>query len=102
MHNQQARNGHLLFLSPNSESQAITRQAADLALRKTLLVLGDAIPSGVSLHSFRRSLATTMAQKGASLRTVQRFTGHASVGQLQNYIEVSESDEAAALDLIAG
>ena len=102
MHNQQARNGHLLFLSPNSESQPITRQAADLALRKTLLGLGDAIPSGVSLHSFRRSLATTMAQKGASLRTVQRFTGHASVGQLQNYIEVSESDEVAALDLIGG
>ncbi len=43
-----------------------------------------------------------MAQKGASLRTVQRFTGHASVGQLQNYIEVSESDEVAALDLIGG
>jgi integrase/recombinase XerD len=101
-HNQLARNGHLLFLSPNSETQPLTRQAADFALRKTLLALGDAIPSGVSLHSFRRSLATTMAQKGASLRTVQRFTGHASLGQLQNYIEVSESDEAAALELIGG
>jgi integrase/recombinase XerD len=101
-HNQLARNGHLLFLSPNSETQPLTRQAADFALRKTLLALGDAIPSGVSLHSFRRSLATTMAQKGASLRTVQRFTGHASMGQLQNYIEVSESDEAAALGLIGG
>lgn len=101
-HSRQARNGQLLFLSPGSETQPMTRQAADLALRKTLQALEGRIPSGVSLHSFRRSLATTMAQRGASMRTVQRFTGHASLGQLQNYIDVSESDEAAALRLIGG
>lgn len=101
-HGRVARNGALLFPSPNAETTPISRQAADLALRKTLERLGNAIPSGVSLHSFRRSLATTMAQNGASLRTVQRFTGHSSLGQLQNYIDVSESDEAAALKLIEG
>lgn len=99
-HQREARNGALLFLSPGTRDQPITRQAADKALRKALQRLGPDFPSGVSLHTFRRSLATTMAQRGASLRTVQRFTGHASLGQLQNYIDVSESDEAAALQLL--
>lgn len=99
-HQRQACNGALLFLSPGSTHQPITRQAADKALRTTLQLMGPDFPSGVSLHTFRRSLATTMAQRGASLRTVQRFTGHASLGQLQNYIDVSESDEAAALQLL--
>ena len=34
---------------------------------------------------------------GASLRTVQRVTGHASLGQLQNDIDVAETDELTAL-----
>ena len=99
-HQRDAKNGSLLFISPGSESQSITRQAADKALRRALQTLGPDFPSGVSLHSFRRSLATTMAQRGASLRTVQRFTGHASLGQLQTYIDVAEADEAAALELL--
>ena len=99
-HQRLARNGALLFPSPGSETQHLSRQAVDKALRKALATLGDAIPSGVSLHTFRRSLATQMAQGGVSLRTVQRFTGHASVGQLQEYIEVAEADERAALMLL--
>lgn len=99
-HHREARNGSLLFISPGSENQPLTRQAADKALRRALQNLGPDFPTGVSLHTFRRSLATTMAQRGASLRTVQRFTGHASLGQLQIYIDVAEADEAAALRLL--
>jgi integrase/recombinase XerD len=99
-HQRPARNGSLLFISPGSDNQPITRQATDRALRRALKRLGPAFPSGVSLHSFRRSLATTMVQRGASLRTVQRFTGHASLGQLQEYIDVAEADERAALELL--
>lgn len=99
-HRRPARNGSLLFLGPDSESQPLTRQAADKALRRACAALEGTIPTGVSLHSFRRSLATTMAQRGASLRTVQRFTGHRSLGQLQEYIDVDPADEAAALELL--
>ena len=99
-HGRKVRNGCLLFISPGSEDQPITRQAADKALRRALETLGPSFPTGVSLHTFRRSLATTMAQRGASLRTVQRFTGHASLGQLQGYIDVAEADEEAALMLL--
>jgi integrase/recombinase XerD len=99
-HQRAARNGALLFISAGSQNQPISRQAADKALRRALQALGPDFPTGVSLHTFRRSLATTMAQRGASLRTVQRFTGHASLGQLQTYIDVAEADEAAALALL--
>jgi hypothetical protein len=43
-----------------------------------------------------------MAQAGTSLVTVARFTGHASLEQLRRYIDVSPSDELAALAAIGG
>ena len=99
-HGRPARNQELLFPSPGSETQPMTRQGVDKALRCTLKRLGEVIPSGVSLHTFRRSLATQMVQGGVSLRTVQCFTGHSSVGQLQEYIDVNEADEVDALKLL--
>ena len=97
-HQTKAKGRQLLFPSPGAESVPMTRQAVDRALRVAVERLG--LPSGVSLHSFRRSLATTMAQRGASLRTVQSFTGHRSLGQLQTYIDVTEQDQREALLLI--
>lgn len=97
-YSQSARGKRLLFPSPGAETVALTRQAVDRALRLTVDRLE--LPSGISLHSFRRSLATTMAQRGASLRTVQSFTGHRSLGQLQAYIDVTEQDQREALMLI--
>lgn len=100
-HGRQPGPKDLLFRG-RTPRQPLTRAAADLALRRTCAALGPDFPSGVSLHSFRRSLATTMSQAGASLKTVQRFTGHRSLGQLQAYIDVAESDERAALALVGG
>jgi integrase len=76
-------------------NEPMTRQWADRALRETLN--GGQFPSGCSLHTFRRSLATTMANGGANLKTVCRFTGHRSLQQLASYIDVSSADERAAL-----
>jgi len=64
-------------------------------LRTTLN--GAGLPSGCSLHSFRRSLATTMANSGTNLKVVARFTGHRSLQQLAAYIDVETSHERAAL-----
>lgn len=100
-HGHPPRSTDLLFPGRNP-GEPLTRAAADLALRRACQALGPNFPSGVSLHSFRRSLATTMSQGGASLKTVARFTGHRSIGQLQAYIDVAESDERAALALVGG
>ena len=80
-------------------NESLTRQAADRALRVALSRVDD-LPSGCSMHTFRRSLATTMAHKGASLKTVCRFTGHRSLEQLSRYIDVSSADERAALECL--
>lgn len=96
------RSTDLVFPGRNP-GEPLTRAAADAALRLACRGLGPSFPSGVSLHTFRRSLATTMAQGGASLQTVARcFTGHQSLKQLQGYIDVTESDALAALALIGG
>lgn len=63
LHHQRPTSGsELLFLPPGSETRSISLQAAAKALRQTLERLGEVLPSGVSLHIFRRPLATTMAR----------------------------------------
>jgi integrase len=101
-HGRPARAQDLVFPGRYGLLEPMTRQAADMALRQTLASIDPPLPSGIALHTFRRSLATTMAQAGASLVTVARFTGHASLEQLRRYIDVSPSDELAALDAIGG
>lgn len=90
----------LVFPGRFNLKEPMTRQAADKALRSVLDRLG--LPSGCSLHTPRRSLATSMAQNGVSLPTIARFTGHASLQQLQTYIDVDPTDELAALAAIGG
>ena len=99
-HGRDPRPRDLLFPGRFSLSEPMTRQSVDKAMRQALEQLN--LPTGVSLHTPRRSLATTMAQSGASLVTVSKFTGHASLEQLRRYIDVSESDELAALAAIGG
>lgn len=97
-HQTKATGRQLLFPSPGSQSSPLSRQAVDRALRLTIQRLE--LPTEISLHSFRRSLTTTMAQRGASLRTVQSFTGYRILGQLQTYIDVAPEDQLAALELL--
>jgi integrase/recombinase XerD len=94
------RTKDLVFPGRFGLAEPMTRQAADLALRQTLAQLD--LPTGCSLHSFRRSLATTMTQAGCSFKTVARFTGHLSMDQLARYVDVAPSDELAALAAIGG
>ena len=85
----------LLFPGRWGGGDPMTRQWADQVLRNTMK--GLELPSGCSLHSFRRSLATSMAAKGVGLKTITAFTGHRSLQQLQAYIDVSVADERLAL-----
>lgn len=98
-HGKEPSSADIVFAGRYGLGEAMARQTCDLALRQTIKALG--LPTGVSLHSFRRSLATTMVQSGTSLMTVARFTGHASLEQLRRYVDVSPSDELAALDAIS-
>ena len=44
------------------------------------------IKKKITPHTFRRSFATLLYQKGAQLMTIQRLLGHASVQTTENYI----------------
>jgi len=95
-----AEHGHtpskeeVLFPALGSTTSTQTRQAADKALRQTCARLG---LEGVSTHSFRRSLATAAVRRGVALSTIQRVTGHKSLGSLGHYLEASDEEVLAAI-----
>jgi integrase/recombinase XerD len=97
----EAEHGHapvreeLLFPAAGSTTSPMSRQAADKALRVTTRALGFL---GVSTHSFRRSFATGALQRGVALPTIQRVTGHKSLGSLGHYLDVDPAEVAAAIE----
>jgi integrase/recombinase XerD len=83
-----------LFPAKGSTHTPMSRQAADRALRQTCAALG---LQGVSTHSFRRSFATGALRRGVDLPTIQRVTGHRSLGSLGHYLDVDEAEVMAAI-----
>ena len=78
-----AGTGDYLFHAKDSTTQPLSRNAADKALRKVCDRVG---LEGVSTHSFRRTAATNLANN-FPLHAVMQFTGHASLGAIQSYLE---------------
>lgn len=77
----------------------LTRQSVDAALRSACdrAGLGDL---GISTHSFRRTAITELANSGIHISVIQAITGHASLGQLKTYIEVSEEQVKEAIKFL--
>lgn len=84
----------LVFPGRYGTAEAMTRQTADHALRKTLRSLGI---EGASTHSFRRSLATNALARGCSLRAIQEVTGHKTLSGLGNYLDVNDDEVRAVI-----
>ena len=75
------------YLFLNSQGQAISREyMVRLIKRRTLLT---SIKKKISPHTFRRSFATLLYQKGAQLMTIQKLLGHSSVQTTEGYIHNS-------------
>jgi integrase/recombinase XerD len=55
---------------------------------------------GASTHSFRRTALSMMSSAGVPLRTIQEISGHADLGTLQRYLEVSPDEVKAAIEVI--
>ncbi len=85
-----------LFPNSNNPLKHITRQSVDEALRRACdrAGLGEL---GISTHSFRRTAITELAAAGIHISVIQAITGHASLGQLKSYIEVSEEQVREAI-----
>lgn len=86
--------GHLF---PGKNGGHLTRQAADLALRKACDYIG---LKGVSTHSFRRTAVTRLYHAGVDLKTLQKRTGHVNLANLALYVDVPQTAVDAAGELL--
>lgn len=86
-----------LFPSDDSETGHLERVRAHYILRAAFdaLNLQDA-----STHSMRRTCLTNMSRAGVPLRTIQEISGHASLGQLQEYLAVDPADKHKAISVL--
>jgi integrase/recombinase XerD len=82
-----------LFPSPRSNG-ALSREAISGELAAITTDLG--LP-GVSTHSFRRSVATHLHEKGTDLKSIASITGHKDLNSLSRYIDVSPEKQLAAI-----
>jgi len=55
--------------------------------------------TGASSHSGRRSLISSLAAKGVSVRVLQEIAGHSSIAITQRYIDVNDHQMRAAIEL---
>lgn len=84
------------YLFPGREGH-LTFSAYDKGLRRVFQKLG---LRGYSTYSTRRGSLTTLSRSGVGIRQIQALSGHASLGNLQRYIEVSDSEVMAIAALL--
>ncbi|MDZ8190009.1 MAG: site-specific integrase [Nostoc sp. ChiSLP02] len=77
-------------------SKHITLRYADLMFREAVEKAGLG-GRGFSTHSSRRSFVTHLANKGISLRVIQKLMGYADLKMLSLYIDVTDEDLAGAI-----
>ena len=86
------------YLFPGrNKSQPITRQACDKALRRVCSYLGF---GGFSTHSNRRTWATGLDRGGVRMKAIQELGGWSSMVSLQRYLDVSDAEKAAAIEVL--
>ncbi|NES00745.1 MAG: site-specific integrase [Symploca sp. SIO1B1] len=56
---------------------------------------------GASTHSLRRTALTTMHNSRVPLRTIQRVSGHRSLGTLEEYLAVSDEQVRGAISSLS-
>jgi len=70
-----------------------SREGGFLTTRRAAQIIGDAarragLEPGVSTHSLRKTLATTLMERGVSLRVVQELLGHQELATTARYLGV--------------
>ena len=88
-----------LFPSPANPENHISRQAVDKSFRDAVRKAG-LIRKGLSLHSFRRTAITKLAEAGVPLSTIRDITGHRNIETLKEYVEVSDRERQRAIDIL--
>ena len=77
----------------DTKTKHLTRQAADLALRK---ICKDLDIDGASTHSWRRTSLSNANDAGISLRVLQAISGHSNLDVLSRYLQTSDAQKRQA------
>ena len=93
----QPPNSGYLFPSPRNSEKPISYEAIYKYMKSAAAKAGMSHHK-IATHSGRRSLITHLHENGVSLKTIQGITGHASLQNLQPYVEVYDSLIRAALN----
>lgn len=80
------------WIFPGQAGQSLGKRAAQAAISKLAAKLNI---SGVSSHSFRRSILTAAHQSGLTLREVAEISGHQSLAALEKYLDQDAAKEKA-------
>jgi integrase/recombinase XerD len=89
--------GEVYVFEGTAPGRAILRRTVDYAFRSAFQTCRI---QGASTHSLRRTAITRLHAMGVGLRTIQRISGHRSLAALQRYIEVSDEQMTAAINLL--
>jgi len=89
--------GHWLFPSNRDCLRTLTRVQAHNVLSAAFTRLKQ---DGAKTHSMRRTFLTCLSRAGVPLRTIQEMSGHSSLGQLQEYLDVDPEDKHKAIGLL--
>lgn len=86
-------------LTPDEQPETthLTSRAVDQCIRRACVKVG---LKGYSTHSGRRTLVTRLHAAGVGLKTIQDITGHADLRTLQEYVDVSEKQKEAAINML--
>ena len=84
----------------NSNGHRLSRQGADLVLKA--LYRECKLSGKVTTHSLRKTFATTLLNKGATLRTIQVLLGHSSLATTERYLSVTDDQLSAAVGMLEG
>lgn len=86
------------FLFPGIDGR-LSYEAALVYLKKSACRVG-LDDKKITTHSGRRSCITELSRRGTDLRTIQAVSGHASIANLQRYIEQDPDRAKNALERI--
>lgn len=84
----------------NGNGHRLSRQGADLILKR--IYRACRLSGKLTTHSLRRTFATELLNRGASLRAIQVLLGHSSLATTERYLSVTDEQLSAAVAMLDG